>query len=263
MERAGAGPPGGAAPWRDYNAPMSSPRLPALALAAIAIAGASVVLGAGSGRRFVGREERGLALCPPDMVWVAGGRFRAGATGQQVSLSEYEPDIIRDPRPRGEFETADYCIDRWEWPGEGRLPLANVTWLQARVACEAAGRRLCSEDEWTHACGGALGWLMPYGDVRVVGLCHADVAEEGSYDRVVPGGSKPGCRSAWGTWDQEGNLSEWVEGSPDASGIDRWVLGGTMWPGVYGHGCQARHAHPEVAPVAGDDGFRCCRDVGP
>ncbi len=207
---------------------------------------------------YVGRAARSAARCPPDAVLVPGGAFEGGATAEQVGLPEYQPDIVRDPRPRGEFLTVDFCIDRHEFPGEGRRPLADVTWVQARVACELQGKRLCSEDEWVQACGGPLGRLFPYGDLAVPGLCHADVFEEGAYDLVVPGGSVPTCRSPYGTFDQEGNLSEWVEGRRDPASTDRWVLGGTMWPGVYGRGCQARHAHPQVAPVSGDDGFRCC-----
>ncbi|MEE2829405.1 MAG: SUMF1/EgtB/PvdO family nonheme iron enzyme [Myxococcota bacterium] len=212
---------------------------------------------------FKGRAERSAALCPEDMVWISAGSFLAGATAEEVQLAEHDADIVRDPRPRDRFVTEDYCIDKYEWPGRGRRPVADVTWLQARVACEAVGKRLCAEDEWVKACGGVLGWNQPYGPIRVVGLCHSEVFEEGAYDRVVPSGSSPGCRSPWGTWDQEGNVSEWVEGARAPDSLDRWVLGGTMWPGVYGRGCQARHAHPEVAPVSGDDGFRCCRRSGP
>ena len=211
---------------------------------------------------FVGLQARSAALCPPAMALVPAGSFLAGASGEQVGLPDYQPDIVRDPRPRGRFDVAAFCIDTHEFPGEGRRPLADVTWVQARVACEVLGKRLCSEDEWTYGCGGVLGWLRPYGDLHVPGLCHADVAEEGRYELVVPGGSLDGCRSPWGTFDQEGNVSEWVAGRREPGSDDRWVLGGTMWPGVYGSGCQARHAHPQMAPVSGDDGFRCCADPG-
>jgi len=220
------------------------------------------VLLVGGGGRFRGPAERSAALCPSDMVFVPGGAFLGGATGDEVGLPDYVPDIVREPRPEGTFATEPFCIDRTEWPGsDATRPVADVTWVQARVACELSGKRLCAEDEWAKACGGALGWLRPYGDRPVVGLCHADVQEEGQYDAVVPPGSVATCRGPYGTLDQEGNISEWVEDRRNDVSLDRWVLGGTMWPGVYGAGCQARHAHPEVAPVAGDDGFRCCREV--
>ena len=234
---------------------MCAPSLRPLLLGGFAVA---LIAAGGS---FAGPDERAAALCPPDMVFVPGGAFEAGATGEEVGLPPVNPDIVRAPRPRGTFETEGVCIDQTEWPGVGRRPIADVTWVQARVACAAAGQRLCSENAWVKACGGVLGWLRPYGDQHVVGLCHADL-EEGRYDEVRPAGSVATCRSPYGTFDQEGNVSEWVEDRREAGHPDRWVLGGTMWPGVYGAGCQARHAHPQMAPVAGDDGFRCCREPG-
>ncbi len=233
----------------------------------------------GAGERYRGLAEREAALCPPDMAFVPGGAFFGGTSPEAIGIPDFVPDIPRDPRPRELRETGPVCIDRLEWPGESGLAQANVTWLQARVTCQARGRRLCTEDEWTKACGGPLGWLRPYGDAHVAGLCHADVPGEGRYDEVAVSGSFLGCRSVYGAFDLEGNLSEWAEGSlepPDPEtvmqkdegdaprGITEFSmsLGGTMWPGVYGSGCQARHGHPMIAPVSGDDGFRCCRDPG-
>jgi eukaryotic-like serine/threonine-protein kinase len=238
------------------STPLMRVLLPFLLVAACLL----LLAGSALERPYVGVAARAAARCPSDMAYVPGGTFEAGATADEVGLPDYQPDIVRDPRPRGRFETAEYCIDRFEFPGEGRRPLADVTWVQARVSCELGGKRLCSEDEWVKACAGPLGTLFPYGDVQTPGLCHADVFEEGRYELVVPAGSVATCRSPYGTFDQEGNVSEWVEGRRAADSTDRWVLGGTMWAGVYGRGCQARHAHPQVAPVSGDDGFRCCVD---
>lgn len=235
--------------------------------------------GASEGALYVGPAARGAARCPSDMVLVPAGAFLAGATPESIGIPEFVPDIPREPRPRGEFATTSYCVDIHEWPGPDRPAEADVTWLQARVACQTRGKRLCTEDEWTKACGGPLGWLRPYGDEHVAGLCHADVPGEGRYDEVSRSGTWAGCASVYGAMDLEGNLSEWAEGAldpPDPSTVMqmddgesrrgrtdfRMCLGGTMWPGVYGSGCQARHGHPMVAPVSGDDGFRCCRDPG-
>lgn len=226
------------------------------------------------GAPWVGPAARAAALCPADMVLVPGGAFLAGGTPEEVGIPPFVPDVPRDPRAPQQRTAAPFCMDRGEWQAGGASQ-AWVTWQQARVACRAQGRRLCTEDEWSKACGGPLGWMRPYGAVHVAGLCHADVEQEGSYDAVLASGDLPGCASVYGALDLEGNLSEWAEGrlappDPDAvmqqdPGSDetdfRMILGGTMWPGVYGSGCQARHGHPPVAPVAGDDGFRCCRDT--
>ena len=244
------------------------PRAPARACA-VALAAATVALGTscpGASAGYLDRDARNALVCPAangfaPMDYVPAGPFRGGATREEVELADYDADIPREPRPPGEFATDAFCIDRFEFPGEGRKPVADVTWLQARVTCELLGRRLCTENEWAKACGGVLGDLYPYGDEFVPGLCNSDVPTEGSYDRTTPGGTYPTCAGPYGTQDLEGNLSEWAEDGPEPGGHGRWVLGGTMWPGVYGRSCQARHAHPQVAPVSGDDGFRCCADA--
>lgn len=233
--------------------------------------------GAEGGGSFRGLDARGL--CPADMTAVPGGAFLAGAEPDAIGIPDFVPDIPREPRARQERTTSAFCIDTFEQPGAERRPRADVTWIQARAACQSQGKRLCSEDEWTRACGGPLGWLRPYGDDFVPGLCHGDVQGEGRYDAILPAGGSPGCRSVEGVADLEGSVSEWAEGTiegpdpdtimqTDGGGESSWdgpqefrlVLGGTMWPGVYGSGCQARHGHPGLAPVSGDDGFRCCRD---
>ena len=237
-------------------------------------------VGAGGGGAFVGPAERGAQVCPEDMVWIPAGAFLGGTSPGRIGIPEFVPDIPRDPRPRAVRSTEGYCIDRYEAPGKGKKPRADVTWLQARAACQVQGKRLCTEDEWTKACGGPLGWLLPYGEEHVPGLCHADVGTEGRYDAIRPAGEVTTCASVYGVHDLEGSLSEWAEEAipppdptkimqtdedshdPRRAGDDfRLVLGGTMWPGVYGFGCQARHGHPRVAPVSGDDGYRCCRDL--
>ncbi len=214
----------------------------------------------GVSAQYLDRDARNAIVCPSGMDLVPSGPFRGGATREEVELADYDADIPREPRPPGDFETDAFCIDRHEFPGEGRKPVADVTWLQARVTCELLGRRLCFENEWAKACGGVLGDLYPYGDRFVPGLCNADVPTEGRYDKTTLGGTFATCAGPYGTLDLEGNLSEWAEDGPEPGGHPRWVLGGTMWPGVYGRSCQARHAHPQVAPVSGDDGFRCCAD---
>ena len=40
--------------------------------------------------------------------------------------------------------------------------------------CEARGKRLCFDDEWTAACAGPEGWSYPYGDTHEPGLCNDD-----------------------------------------------------------------------------------------
>ncbi|MEM6733833.1 MAG: SUMF1/EgtB/PvdO family nonheme iron enzyme, partial [Myxococcota bacterium] len=92
------------------------------------------------------------------------------------------------------FEGRVYCIDRFESSVTGaalgnalqgsddtdltldgstsalaavglqQMPRAEVSWYQAKAACENAGKRLCTVEEWERACRGANLFVYPYGD---------------------------------------------------------------------------------------------------
>ncbi len=70
---------------------------------------------------------------------------------------------------------ATSCMDRWEAPNiEGRLPLVMYTFNEAEAWCSARDKRLCFDDEWRSACGGADDLAYPYGAMRVPGRCNDD-----------------------------------------------------------------------------------------
>ncbi len=203
--------------------------------------------------------------CPEDMVHVPAGAFISGATGEAIDFYPDWPGIEHLPRPRQTRSTGEYCIDRLEYPNvAGEKPRAYVSWDEAKALCRDRGRRLCTEDEWSKACGGEQGWLFPYGDTYQTGLCNADVTEGvGEARWIRPAGDFPRCESPCGALDLEGNLSEWVDAVPADDDPDlRIVRGGTMWVGVYGRGCMARHRHHHTDASHEDDGFRCCADPG-
>jgi hypothetical protein len=150
----------------------------------------------------------------------------------------------------------------------GVMP-AYASWNMARKACEKAGKRLCTEEEWVTACTGVPavdnngnghftdddieGWMFPYGPYYLGGRCHdSDSKEEGDIDVT---GAYPGCISAQGAYDLTGNLSEWAVSATGAPVL----LGGHFYLGpkssclfaVNGLGPGVRN---EVT------GFRCCSD---
>lgn len=68
-----------------------------------------------------------------------------------------------------------YCIDRHEAPGvAGELPLVMYTFVEAEAWCQARGKRLCFDDEWTLACAGLAGTKYPYGNTHQPGVCNDD-----------------------------------------------------------------------------------------
>lgn len=90
-------------------------------------------------------------------------------------------------------------------------PTTNITWFQAKRACENSNKRLCKDAEWAAACP----QRYPYGDTYIPGACHHTFG--GS---VAATGSSPQCQGGVpGLYDMVGNVSEWL----DATITDRVV----------------------------------------
>ncbi|NUN92845.1 MAG: oligosaccharide flippase family protein [Verrucomicrobiae bacterium] len=104
-------------------------------------------------------------------------------------------------------------------------------------------------------------FCFAYGPEWRQGACNADApAGIGDPRLLRPSGSYPACASPYGAMDMEGNVSEWVETTDPRWAGEAWLAGGTLWTGVYGRGCAARHAHGNGQTSTEDDGFRCCAD---
>jgi hypothetical protein len=158
-------------------------------------------------------------------------------------------------------------------------PSGYVTGLVAESACAAAGKRLCSVDEFVTACRGEDDTLYPYGDTFEEGACNvfraghpaAQLHGNASIGHLDPRlnrvrvagepllretGGSPRCRSRWGSdavHDLVGNLDEWVN-----------EPGGAFAGGFYSRstraGCEALvTAHPR-SYLDYSTGVRCCQD---
>ena len=64
-----------------------------------------------------------------------------------------------------------FCVDRYEFPNKGTMPRVNTTQAKARAACQRAGKRLCTEEEWERACKGPRS-PFPVKNRTVVGACN-------------------------------------------------------------------------------------------
>ncbi|HQB42047.1 MAG TPA: SUMF1/EgtB/PvdO family nonheme iron enzyme [Polyangiaceae bacterium] len=72
-----------------------------------------------------------------------------------------------------------FCMDRYEYPNQpGATPARLASWYEAQETCEAAGKRLCEEQEWTLACEGPERQPYPTGWTR--GIWTADTEESRS-----------------------------------------------------------------------------------
>jgi protein-disulfide isomerase/uncharacterized membrane protein/peroxiredoxin len=139
----------------------------------------------------------------------------------------------------------------------------------AKEACEKAGKRLCTEEEWVSACSGASaiddngnkmfaddhveGDMYPYGPYHEEGYCH-DRSDERT-GRPKPTGSFPKCRTPSGIFDLAGNISEWADTDAGAPTL----LGGT-YSNATGAACNRRTFNAPPGSRNHTTGFRCCAD---
>jgi formylglycine-generating enzyme required for sulfatase activity len=159
----------------------------------------------------------------------------------------------------------------------GARPNGYVRGVVAEMACAAAGKRLCTKDEFKTACRGEDDTQFPYGATYSEGICNVhrdehpaallhDNASLGHLDprlnRVSADkplyettGSSPACRSRWGSdavYDLVGNLDEWVED-------EKGAFAGGFYSRTTRAGCDAMiTAHPKIY-LDYSTGVRCCK----
>ncbi len=216
--------------------------------------------------------------CPPGMIKVP--------AATPFCIDKYEAMLVGIDATGGAFPWSPFAN-----PGTQKIkalsvanavPQGYINKLQARSACDNAGKRLCKNSEWTRACKGALGTTYPYGATRLPGVCndarspHPAIQYFGADDPNVwsklghpcinqqadtldRSGLNTGCVSQDGALDMMGNLHEWIE--------DLSYKGTGMFRGGYyvdtvnnGNGCDyTTTAHGE-SHWDYSTGFRCCAD---
>jgi formylglycine-generating enzyme required for sulfatase activity len=167
-----------------------------------------------------------------------------------------------------------FCMDRYEWPNvPGAIPETQMSWVEAKSNCEAAGKRLCAEPEWTFACEGPSMKPYPYGDGyhRDSEACNADqypwvdpwASSFEEVDHRTPSGAHPRCRSDFGVYDIVGNVDEWVVNPRGHTNRSPWISGlmGGHW--VHGIHDRCRYMTDSHEPTFSFyvTGARCCADA--
>jgi hypothetical protein len=219
------------------------------------------------------------------------------------SVSELREPEGLDGCPAGMARLAgkNWCVDRWEahlvevlddgteraWtpyfnPGTlavraksapGAVPQGYISQLQASDACNAAGKRLCRDEEWLAACRPVHGRVFPLGTCND----HRDVHPAQQYlgvqdtsafaqlehpcinqvpDSLMLTGEKPECVTPEGVFDMVGNLHEWTA---DPNGTFRGGYYVDTWRN--GRGCEYVTTRHEAAYWDYSTGFRCCSDM--
>jgi len=197
-----------------------------------------------------------------------------------------------------------YCIDVWEASRQdasdvdggvdhamavsqpGVIPWyssdadAGVNQQIAAAACESAGKRLCSPQEWELVCATLDDTRYAYGDSYDPAICngidtYCDCDGDGEPDgdevyphcrdacdtafHVMPTGSFPACTNDFGIFDINGNVWELVSSD---DGINHYRGGAyNCSDSERLHSCSYDGAESGNFPSA--KGFRCCADGGP
>ncbi|MBN1593181.1 MAG: VCBS repeat-containing protein [Candidatus Coatesbacteria bacterium] len=140
----------------------------------------------------------------------------------------------------------------------GVLPWQPASAQEAHLACALAGKRLCTQDEWTAACTGSFGpngLNYPYGNSWQYKAC----SDFYTYmDSVTTTGKFGGCVSRAGAQDMVGNIRELVT---DGAGTPISFMGGTTYSDPAYPNCRTtQNIESEPWSRALAYGFRCCKD---
>ncbi|HPY20683.1 MAG TPA: SUMF1/EgtB/PvdO family nonheme iron enzyme [Polyangiaceae bacterium] len=160
------------------------------------------------------------------------------------------------------------------------VPQAHISLFQATRACEAAGKRICTTQEWLDACQGVEKpkRTYPYGQKHRARACNDrtrihpvslvfpgrrrhdavtlnDARLNQQPDTLAKTGAYPECKTPEGVFDLVGNLLEWTKGPTRPL-----LMGGHYVDSVVnGQGCH--YVTPDHKEHYHDftTGFRCCK----
>ena len=170
------------------------------------------------------------------------------------------------------------CMDQFEAPNKaGARPLTMRSYTMAKRWCKERGKRVCTEQEWEHACEGndhrplCYGWKVdrtlcnsdkrwkPFDAAKLTtGGDDADREAERLW-QGTPSGTYRTCLSPFGVYDLMGNVEEWVTSRKGR----KWpgALKGGFWAKPW-TGCRGTNDAHEPDFTFYETGFRCCVEPG-
>jgi len=202
-------------------------------------------------------EIQAMIAAHPEMQYIPEGPYVSGRLHQENKkvASTSEPVAV-------EKTLASFYIDRFEHPnvqkgadGKAPRPTTRVTWKDAAAACEEAGKRLCTAEEWEKACKGPGNQIYAYGDKFELDTEPKNpCGDRMSTDYRI--GDLQSCISGYGVYGMSGGPREWT--ATQASSSDRRVVKGGM-KANHARGSRCAFAVDEFEGYAeGTLSFRCC-----
>jgi formylglycine-generating enzyme required for sulfatase activity len=188
---------------------------------------------AASARAAIALLAIASALCgvEPGMVFIPAGEFSRGRTYEWPDTElKWYPNPLKDDLPVRRITVDPFYLDQAEvtneryaqflkasrraapyhWikgqvpNGKEAHPVVNVSWEDASVFCQTAGKRLPTEAEWERACRGiAEGRMYPWGDT-------APTAGDAHFDAEGTAAVCQKTKNYFGLCDAIGNVWEWV-----------------------------------------------------
>lgn len=221
--------------------------------------------------------------CPNDMRLVSGSHFdRVQHLCVTPQVDTKDTHCFAYWEGITAFEGAEtpinVCMDQFEAPNKrGAKPLVMKSYKSGKKFCEARHKRMCTEQEWEHACEGPETLPLAYGWAVDKKICNSDKkwmpvdwdkfgsegdeadAEAKRLWQGTPSGRFPGCVSAFGIFDLNGNVEEWVT----TRKTRKWpgALMGGFWAKPW-TGCRGTNDAHEPGFVFYETGFRCCAEPG-
>jgi sulfatase modifying factor 1 len=192
--------------------------------------------------------EAPQASAPGPTVAIPAGTFTAGSRCADV------PRVRQDELEGEQISMGEFDIDLHPYPNEpGKQALLNVTWEEAKQACEARGRRLCTELEWERACKGDKSNTYLWGQGY-----KANHGCDGQTDHML--GQRPHCKSDFGVLDMMGVALEWTSSDWErGTGTGDKVVRGSRAEKVSWLSSRCAHSRKRSPQQKFDNvGFRCC-----
>jgi serine/threonine-protein kinase len=155
------------------------------------------LMGSGDSDTMAGSEET-----PPHMVYL--DSFWIDRT--EVTNAQYtrcvQAGVCKVPYMKLSFTRSSY----YDNPSFNDYPVIYVSWNDAKIYCEWAGKRLPTEAEWEKAARSGTGSFWPWGNDWDASKANA----EGRIGDTTAVGKYPTGASPYGALDMAGNVSEWV-----------------------------------------------------